>query len=188
MYKMKKIVSCIVFCMSVILLCSCGNKNKSDEYSAIYGTTIASLEDNELFAIIEINASSPVLLVTSEVYDDGWANQAALQCDVYYPIDGEVKVIGVMESFGTAYPISYDNTGIYTASGHNMQRFEIDKKNGTLNLAEGIYEEFDENGNAAYTLEKDGKTEVITEEEYNKAFEKYSDVTVVNFSYGASGT
>ena len=187
MYKIKKTVSCIIFCMSVILLCSCGNKNKSDEYAAIYQTTIAGLEDNELFAVIETNASSPILLVSSEVYDDGWGNQAAIWCDVYYPINGEVKNIGGLESFGTAYPISYDNTGIYTASGHNLQRFEIDEKNGTLRLAEGIYAEFDENGDAAYTLEKDGKTEAITEEEYNKAFEKYGDVIVVNFSYGASG-
>lgn len=45
---------------------------------------------------------------------------------------------------GTAYPVAYDETGIYTASGHAMQRFEI-SKSGTLKLAKGIWEEFDEN-------------------------------------------
>lgn len=188
MYQIKNIVSCIVVCVLIGSLCSCGNKNKSDEYAAIYGTTISGLEDNELFAIVEINASSPVLLVTSQVYDDGWGNQAAIGCDLYYTVDGEVKKIGVIESFGTAYPISYDKTGIYTASGHDMQRFEIDEETGTILLAEGIYEQFDENGNAAYTLEKGGETEVITEEEYYKRFEKYSKTIVVNFSYGATGT
>ena len=54
---------------------------------------------------------------------------------------------------GTAYPIAYDETGIYAASGHDMQRFEIEKS-GSLRLAEGIYEQFDESGNAAYTMKK----------------------------------
>lgn len=188
MYKTKSIFSCIIFCVLIVSLCSCGSKNKSDDYAAIYGATISGLEDNELFAIIETNASSPVLLVTSQVYDDGWGNQASLWCDVYYTIDGKVQNIGAIESFGTAYPISYDKTGIYTASGHSLHRFEIDEKTGIITIAESIYEQFDENGNAAYTLEKGGKTEVITEEEYYEMFEKYRKVTVVNFSYGASGT
>lgn len=188
MYKIKRIFSCIVFCVLTVSLCSCGNKNKSDEYASIYGTTIAGLEDDELFSIIETGASSPVLLVTSEFYEDGWGNQASLWCDVYFPVDGEVKNIGTIESFGTAYPVSYSKTGIYTASGHAMNRFEIDEQTGTIILAEGIYEQFDENGNASYTLEKEGKTETITEEDYYKAFEEYSETTVVNFSYGASGS
>ncbi len=189
MYKIKRTISCIVvFVLTASLLCSCGNKNKSEEYAAMYGSTIGGLEDDELFAIIETNASSPVLLVTSQFYDDGSGNQAALWCNVYYAIDGEVKNAGMIESLGTAYPVSYDKTGIYAASGHGMQRFEIDGKTGTIVLAEGIYEQFDENGNAAYTLEKGGKTEVLTEEAYYKAFEKYSEAAVVNFTYGASGT
>ena len=112
-------------------------------------------------------------------------NQAALNCDVYYLIDKEVKNIGTIESMGTAYPIAYDETGIYAASGHDMQRFEIEKS-GSLRLAEGIYEQFDESGNAAYTMKKGEETDVITEEEYYAAFEKYSNATIVNFSYGAS--
>ena len=99
--------------------------------------------------------------------------------------DEEVKNIGTIESMGTAYPIAYDETGIYAASGHDMQRFEIEKS-GSLRLAEGIYEQFDESGNAAYTMKKGEETDVITEEEYYAAFEKYSNATIVNFSYGAS--
>lgn len=123
--------------------------------------------------------------VRAQVYNDGLGNQAALNCDVYYLIDKEVKNIGTIESMGTAYPIAYDETGIYAASGHDMQRFEIEKS-GSLRLAEGIYEQFDESGNAAYTMKKGEETDVITEEEYYAAFEKYSNATIVNFSYGAS--
>ena len=163
MYKAKKFISYMALCVLIFSLCACGEKGS--ENAAIYGETVGGLEDNELFAIIDTNASLPVLLVTSQVYNDGLGNQAALNCDVYYLIDKEVKNIGTIESMGTAYPIAYDETGIYAASGHDMQRFEIEKS-GLIRLAEGIYEQFDKSGNAA--------------------FEKYSNATIVNFSYGAS--
>ena len=183
MYKAKKFISYMALCVLIFSLCACGEKGS--ENAAIYGETVGGLEDNELFAIIDTNSSLPVLLVTSQVYNDGLGNQAALNCDVYYLIDKEVKNIGTIESMGTAYPIAYDETGIYAASGHDMQRFEIEKS-GSLRLAEGIYEQFDESGNAAYTMKKGEETDVITEEEYYAAFEKYSNATIVNFSYGAS--
>ena len=176
MYKTKKIISCFALCVLIFSLCACGEKNSDN--AAIYGKTIAGLEDNELFAIVDTNASSPVLLVTSQVYDDRLGNQAALNCEVYYLVDKEVKNVGRIESMGTTYPISYDETGIYAGSGHAMQRFEIEES-GALKLAESILEQFDESGNATYTME-------ITEEEYYTTFEKYSDATIVSFSYGAS--
>lgn len=154
MYKAKKFISYMALCVLIFSLCACGEKGS--ENAAIYGETVGELEDNELFAIIDTNASLPVLLVTSQVYNDGLGNQAALNCDVYYLIDKEVKNIGTIESMGTAYPIAYDETGIYAASGHDMQRFEIEKS-GSLRLAEGIYEQFDESGNAAYTMKKERK-------------------------------
>ena len=188
MYKIKTAASCIAVCVLTVFLCSCGNKNKSEEYSEIYGATIAGLQDDELFSIVETNAPSPVLLVTSQYYDDGAGNQASIYCDVYYVVDGEVKKTGAIESLGTAYPVAYDKAGIYAASGHGMQRFEVDGKTGEVVLAEGIYEQFDENGNASYTLEKGEERKALTEEEYYETYEKYSEATVVNFTYGASGT
>lgn len=113
MYKAKKFISYMALCVLIFSLCACGEKGS--ENAAIYGETVGELEDNELFAIIDTNASLPVLLVTSQVYNDGLGNQAALNCDVYYLIDKEVKNIGTIESMGTAYPIAYDETGIYAA-------------------------------------------------------------------------
>jgi hypothetical protein len=187
MYRIKKIVLGFILCAVLCSLCACGETSKNDDYASIYGKTIGGLKDDELFAIVETNAAYPVLLVTSQVYDDGLGNQASLECDVYYMIDGEVKKIGVIESLGTAYPISYDATGFYVASGHDMQCFEIEEEAGTITLQEGVYEQFDENGNATYTMIKGEQTEIITEEKYYAAFEKYSHATVVSFSYGASG-
>lgn len=66
-----------------------------------------------------------------------------------------------------------------------MQRFEVEKS-GTLMLAELINEQFDENGNATYTVKKENETRTISEEEYYNIFEKYSNATVVSFAYGAS--
>lgn len=183
MYQAKKAVSCVLLCIIIFSLCACGKE--SEDNAAIYGETIGGLQDDELFVIIDTNAPLPVLLVTSHVYDDGTVKQAAIDCDVYYSVDGEVKNIGRVESMGTAYPVSYDETGIYTASGHAMQRYEIEKS-GTIELAEVINEQFDENGNAAYTMEKGNKTETISEEEYYDIFEKYKNATVVSFAYGAS--
>ena len=102
-----------------------------------------------------------------------------------YLAGNKVKNIGTIESMGTAYPISYDETGIYTASGHAMQRFEVEKS-GTLMLAESMNEQFDENGNASYTVKKGNETKTISEEEYYDIFEKYNNASVASFAYGAS--
>lgn len=59
-------------------------------------------------------------------------------------INGDTKKIGVIESLGIAYPISYDKTGFYTASGYDMQCFAIDEEIETIKLQEGVYEQFDE--------------------------------------------
>ena len=185
MDNVKKAVSCFILCMLILSLCACGTESEDD--AAVYEKTIGGLEDNELFVMIDTNAPLPVLLVTTQVYKDGTGKQAALACDVYYPVDNEVKNIGTIVSMGTAYPVSYDETGIYAASGHGMQRFEIEES-GILKPAEGIYEQFDENGDAAYTMEAENETKTISEEAYYAAFEKYSNAEVAEFSYGASGS
>ena len=182
---MKKITLYLLLCILIGLVFGCGKETKSNTNTDIYGETIGGLEDDELFAIIETNASLPVLLVSSQVYNDGSENCAALRCDVYYLIDKEVKNIVTIGSMGTSDTISYDKSGIYVASGHDMQRFVVDKS-GIITLEEGIYEKFDENGNAGYTIEHGDKIEKITEKEYYEFFEKYNNATVVSFHYGAS--
>ena len=183
MDKAKKVVSCFMLCAFLFSLCACGKESKDP--AAVYEKTIAGLKDDELFVMIDTNAPLPVLLVTSQAYDDGMGKQAAIACDVYYLADSEVKKIGTIESMGTAYPVSYDETGIYTASGHAMQRYEVEQS-GTMKLAEVIQEQFDENGTAAYTMETGNETKTISEEEYYDAFEKYNNAAVVSFAYGVS--
>lgn len=128
MYEPKRILIFLMLSALLLSLYACG---KESNYADIYGETVSKLADDELFAIIDTNAPLSVLLVTSHAYDDGRGNQAAIECDVYYLVGKAVKKIGTLESMGTAYPISYDEKGIYTASGHTMHRFEIDSS-GTL--------------------------------------------------------
>lgn len=164
-------------------LAACGKADNSN----VYGSTVGGLEDDALFAIIEANAKSPVLLVTNQTFEDGNGNRAAASCDVYYITGGSVKQIGSLESLGTAYPVSYDTSGIYVGSGHSVQRYEINDADGSLVLAEEITETFDENGNAAYTNTISENTEIISEQDFLSAMESFRKATVVNFSYGATG-
>ena len=155
----------------------------SSEYVDVYGEAIRNLKENELFAIIETNAPLPVLLVTSEdmTFDDISGDRATMQCDVYYPIDGMIKQIGQVATSGTAYPITYDKTGIYEAGGHGMHRYEIDCQNSEMKIAEAIYMEYDEDANESYYMEENGNVREITEEEFLTAWGKYSKATVVSF-------
>ena len=111
----------------IILICmvsSCGKK--SDDTEAL-GKVVAGLGDDELFAIVEAGAKHSILLTSDQTYDDENGNQASILCEVYYEEeDGEAKHLGTLESLGTAYPIAYDKSGLYTAGGHEVKRYEID--------------------------------------------------------------
>ena len=78
--KAEKAVSCFILCVIVFSLCACGKVSKDN--TAVYEETIGGLGDNELFVTIDTNAPQPVLLVTSQVYDDGMGKQAAIRLPV----------------------------------------------------------------------------------------------------------
>ena len=183
MKRWKRVILYMVVIVKALLLPFCGQQNKNE----IYTDTIAKLDDDELFALVETDARYPVLLVTSQYYEDGQGNQASITCDVYYVVNEEVQKTGIIESMGTAYPISYDKSGIYGASGHEVWRYVLDEADGSLKLAEGVYETFDENGDATYTREIEGNIENITEEDYLAVVEKHGKAQVVNFLWGATG-
>lgn len=184
--RMAGIKKCIAAVLAGILICmafACGKK--TDDIEAL-GKAAAGLGDDDLFAIVEIGAKHPVLLTSDQTYDDKNGNRASIFCDVYYEgEDGEAKKIGTLESLGTAYPIAYDKSGLYTAGGHEVWRYEVDKA-GFLVMAEGVYEIYDETGTAAYTRETADGTETITEKEYMAMVEAYGKAAVVNFRYGAT--
>lgn len=131
-------------------------------------------------AIIETNAEKPAFLVADGTYEDH-GKQVAMSCDVYYVVEDKVKKLGSVFSAGTAYPIAYDYTGIYTASGHSIQRYEIDAEAGVLVLAEAVLELYDEEGNVSYQKTTYDATEDSTEDEFMKLVQAYGRATVVSF-------
>lgn len=64
-------------------MCACGkDRGIGSTDNDVYEETIGGLEDNELFAVIDTNAPLPILLVTSQVFDDGTGKQASMRLPV----------------------------------------------------------------------------------------------------------
>lgn len=186
MNTLGKINIILMAAIIVSSLSACGKTAGEDgsDIFGVYGDTVAGLEGQKYYAVVETNAENPVLLVTNSCYDDEKGNQVSMDATVYYEVDGVVKNIGMVNSLGTAYPIAYDKTGIYAGGGHGMQRYEIDEAGG-LTLAEGAYVTYDEDGNASFAIEDYGSVTVSSEEEYQKIWDKYESATVVNFTSSA---
>lgn len=192
--KYTKKISLLAFSMLLILaLPACGNaQNVSAPPSAqqepgtvqteneIFDKAVNDLKSGEAYAIIKINPNRS-LLVAPSVYNDNGKTVAA-QSNVYYVKDGSLTNAGEVRSLGTAYPISYDESGIYTGSNNEIKKFSIDDRSGKIQSIETLQVTYDKDGNAAYTKEEAGKTATVTEEEYTRLMQKYGNAEVVNFT------
>lgn len=173
----------LVLTVSSVLFAKAGKNNEDNEN--LYGHVIAKLGDDEQFSLRDIGEKNDVLFTTDMTYDDGNGHNAAVYCDVYYALEGEEYPLGRIESMGTAWPVSYGEKCIYTASLHSLEVYRFDHKKKQWTVLQ--YEEsFDENGDASYQCIEDGETKGISEKEYLDAMEDYGKGTVINFGYGAS--
>ena len=139
---------------------------KSVENASLYGNTIAGLDDQTQFALVDIGLEHTVLFTTKQSYTYDTGVQAALDCHVYYVIDGSVKDLGSVESEGTAYPVSYGQDCIYTAGNHSVSKYVIDE--------------------TTYQLICEQKDDTQSEADFNEAMEAYHEAVPISFSYGAS--
>ena len=173
----------VVLTVCTVLFAKAG-KNKEDNEN-LYGGIIAGLGDDEQFSLRDIGEKNDVLFTTDMTYDDGNGHNAAICCDVYYALEGEVYPLGSIESMGTVWPVSYGEKCIYTASLHSLvvYRFDQKKKQWTVSWYE---ERFDDNGDASYQYIEDGEVKPISEKEYLDAWKVMEKGTVINFGYGAS--
>ena len=137
--------------------------------------------EGKVTALVDTNAKEQVLLVTDTTYDDGTGRQVTCICEVYYAINNKVKALGTIMSAGTAYPIAIDRTGIYTASGHSVERYIIKEETGELELAEAVYEIYDKDGNVTYEKEVDGVRSLGREEDFMEMVGAYGRATNVRF-------
>lgn len=162
---------------------------KSAENASLYGNTIAALDDQTQFALVDIGLEHAVLFVTEQSYTYDTDIEAALDCHVYYVIDGSVKDLGSVESEGTAYPVSYGHGCIYTAGNHSVSKYVIDEMTYQLICEQKDEVSYDADGNVSYIRSYPGmdKEKSSTEKAYNEAMEAYSQAVPVSFSYGADG-
>ena len=162
---------------------------KSAENELLYGNIIAALDDQTQFALVDIGLEHDVLFVTEQSYTYDTGIEAALDCHVYYVIDGSVKDLGSVESEGTAYPVSYGQGCIYTAGNHSVSKYVIDEMTYQLICEQKDEVSYDADGNVSYIRSYPGmdKEKSSTEKAYNEAMEAYSQAVPVSFSYGADG-
>ena len=160
---------------------------KSAENELLYGNTIAALDDQTQFALVDIGLEHDVLFVTEQSYTYDTGIEAALDCHVYYLIDGSVKDLGSVESEGTAYPVSYGQGCIYTAGNHSVSKYVIDEMTYQLICEQKDEVSYDADGNVSYIRSYPGmdKEKSSTDKAYNEAMEAYSQAVPVSFSYGA---
>ncbi len=169
-------------------ICFMGCGRKPVDNAEAYGNIIAGLEDEEAYAFLVMNTDHHVLVTSDLVYDTGTEKQASIECDVYYYSSGGAENQGSIAGGGTAYPLTFSESAIYTASNHSVEKYAVSDKDGLLHLECGIYENFDEAGNASYTSVKGEEETVSTEEEYLKLMNEYAESQIIHFSYGASGS
>ena len=161
---------------------------KSAENELLYGNTIAALDDQTQFALVDIGLVHDVLFVTEQSYTYDTGIEAALYCQVYYSIDGSVKDLGSVESEGTAYPVSYGQGCIYTAGNHSVSKYVIDEMTYQLICEQKDEVSYDADGNAFYIRSYPGmdKEKSSTEKAFNEAMEAYHEAVPISFSYGVS--
>lgn len=160
---------------------------KSAENESLYGNTIAGLNDQTQFALVDIGLEHTVLFTTEQSYTYDTGVQVTLDCHVYYVIDGSVKDLGSVESEGTAYPVSYGHGCIYTAGNHSVSKYVIDEATYQLICEQKDEVSYDAEGNASYIRTLPGKEKSSTEADYDQAMEIYHEAEPVSFSYGADG-
>ena len=144
------------------------SENETDiDENATYSTTLSLDEGVKVY-----------LVASPGVYDDN-GKLYAMGAEVYLVQDNENVLLDTITGDGTAYPISYDDDGIYVAGSHRVSYYEIE--NGKLVLAEEGLEEFDSDGNASYTFKEDGVEEDEAEKEYNELFTDYQSAKPIEF-------
>lgn len=182
----KKIRNLFMFLLpTVFLITGCASSEKGvSGLTTHYNDIISGLAENQYYAYAELEGLTyPVLLVTDGVFDFDQETQASFFCDVYYIKSDEPVLLKTVTSEGTAYPISYDKEGIYTAGHHYTAKYNVDEATCELVTVEYAIEEFaKDTGDEMYFYTMNGVTEQTADRTaLDSLFEKYENAAVVNF-------
>lgn len=126
----------------------------------------------------------PILLLSNAVYTDNHEHKVAMGTDIYYPVNNQITRFGSIGSDGTAYPISADKSGIFTAGGHNVAKYNLDNKNGKLKLIYKYEMFFYVIGEAVkeITIEfTDDENKIVNDEDFIKANKEYGNANRIYF-------
>ncbi len=159
-----------------------------DDHDYVPSTTVSKLEgqitddtltvDSPYYAVIMLEDGVELVLTTDEVYDDNGENHA-INSSVYIVNNGELVHQYDLEAGGTAYPISFDDEGIYVGGGHWLDYYEIE--NGKLVLDTSVHVEYDSDGNETYTATEGGIEEDEPEQEWEELWNQFMNSTPVAF-------
>ncbi len=154
-----------------------------DEFSFL--ENVSYFENGFSYTYADIGSQYPVMLVTGETftYDIAEPIQACMQCNVYYFDGSAVRLFDSLSSLGTAYPIAFDETGLYEAGPKGVRRLSIRMEGKYLKLVvvEAAYVSYDEDGNFSYFGEKSGEPVEISASDYQQLFTKYQAASIAQF-------
>lgn len=154
-----------------------------DEFSFL--ENVSYFENGFSYTFADIGNLYPVMLVTGETFTYEMAEpiQACMQCNVYYFDGSDVRLLDSLSSLGTAYPIAFDETGLYEAGPKGVRRLSIRMEGKYLELVvvEAAYVSYDEDGNCSYFGEKSGEPVEISANDYQQLFAKYQAASIAQF-------
>lgn len=163
---------------------SSADKMSGEEALQLYAEVLENRSEETAFALLEMDTAYRVLIVSDGIYDEGTEQQASPYGTVYYYIDGECKNLGEVAAGGTAYPLRFSENGIYAGDGQGMTKYVIDEANGTLTTQKIWTVTYTESGEDIYTVETDGTTETMTEEEWYASYEEEQATSqIIHFAY-----
>lgn len=154
-----------------------------DEFSFL--ENVSYFENGFSYTFADIGAQYPVMLVTGETftYEMTEPIQACMQCNVYYFDGSDVRLFGSLNSLGTAYPIAFDETGLYEAGSKGVRKWTIKMEEDSPELVatEAAYVSCDEDGTFSYSGEKDGEIVEISASDYQRLSSNYQTASAVRF-------
>lgn len=163
-------------------------KDKNIDNTSVYDAFLKSFNcqgQKYDYSFIELAGyDDPILLLSNGVYKFKDESEVALWTDIYYPVNNQITKFGTIGSSGTAYPISADTTGIYTAGGHEVEKYDLDIENRKLKLISKYIMLF-------YKVEQEvrvitigivgDENKIVSEEEFNKAYKEYENTSIIYF-------
>lgn len=176
--------------ISIMALGGCGQKEAADtatdklEKAAYdYDTVISEMSEEQAYAYIDIEEGlPPILLIAEGTYEYEEGVDAAISCGVYYVWDEKAEKLLHLSSDGTGYPIAADETAIYRAGLHYIEKYVMNFETNELELVASATEIFDTEGNVTHEGFTKGEMKTDGAAFLEQLREEYRAASVVNFT------